>query len=80
MKWSVTDIRTFYRIVWTDPPTLEDFQSHLDRRLADEQRSRDLLVSGTAGDARQNIQLPRAEGFVSRFPGVRDNTEGDSRG
>lgn len=24
-------IRTFYRIVWTDPPTLDDFLSHLER-------------------------------------------------
>lgn len=28
---SITDIRAFYRIVWTDPPTLEDFLSHEDR-------------------------------------------------
>jgi len=24
-------IRTFYRIVWTDPPTRDDFLSHLER-------------------------------------------------
>ena len=24
-------IRTFYRIVWTDPPTLDDFESHAAR-------------------------------------------------
>lgn len=24
-------LRTFYRIVWTDPPSLEDFLSHLER-------------------------------------------------
>jgi hypothetical protein len=27
-------IRTFYRIVWSDPPTLDDVRSHVERNLA----------------------------------------------
>ena len=30
---SMVHIRAYYRIVWTDPPTLDDFQSHEVRGL-----------------------------------------------
>ena len=30
---SITDIRAFYRIVWTDLPMVADFLSHVDRNV-----------------------------------------------
>ena len=70
MKWSVTDIRTFYRIVWTDPPTLEDFQSHLDRRV--DVRVEDAEIRRIAGGLSVFRTLAQArKNAIKRPPGFR---------
>ncbi len=60
---SITGIRPFYRIVWTDPPTQEVFLSHLDRgvvvRVEDAEIRRlasGLSVFRTLGQARRNAR------------------------
>jgi hypothetical protein len=72
-----TPIRTFYRIVWTDPPTREDALSHAARNLAihvaDEEAQRlatGISVFRTVSQARENAQKRPpwlGRGFIARI-------------
>jgi len=77
-------IRTFYRIVWTDPPTLDDARSHVARNLAIHVDDAEIqrLASGisvfrTPGQARKTAQKRPpwlGRGFIARItipPGAR---------
>ncbi len=63
---SHTDIRTFYRIVWTDPPTLEDFLSHLDRGV--DVRVEDAGIRRLAGGLSVFRTLTQARKNASKRP------------
>jgi hypothetical protein len=72
-----TPIRTFYRIVWTDPPTREDALSHVARNVpvhvADEEAQRlatGISVFRTVSQARKNAQKRPpwlGRGFIARI-------------